>query len=178
MIKDRLKNVDPVREDEDAVSPVIGVIMMVAVTVILAAVVGAFVFGVIGEPKAAPQVTLNVEDAEWNYGSGTDTNAFVITHNGGDDIPGQDLKVVVADLDGVPQATFDEDNSWSPSNVGILGYNGNTTALTATDQVSTGDALIIKDNGSDTFDDNTKYSIRIVDVRSENTISKAEVELR
>ena len=30
---------------EDAVSPVIGTILMVAITVILAAVIGAFVFG-------------------------------------------------------------------------------------------------------------------------------------
>jgi len=33
------------RENEDAVSPVIGVILMVAITVILAAVIAAFVFG-------------------------------------------------------------------------------------------------------------------------------------
>jgi len=33
------------KKDEDAVSPVIGVILMVAITVILAAVIGAFVFG-------------------------------------------------------------------------------------------------------------------------------------
>ncbi|MDY6960092.1 MAG: type IV pilin N-terminal domain-containing protein [Halobacteriota archaeon] len=32
-------------KEEDAVSPVIGVILMVAITVILAAVIGAFVFG-------------------------------------------------------------------------------------------------------------------------------------
>ena len=33
------------KKEEDAVSPVIGVILMVAITVILAAVIGAFVFG-------------------------------------------------------------------------------------------------------------------------------------
>ena len=33
---------------EDAVSPVIGVILMVAITVILAAVIAAFVFGMAG----------------------------------------------------------------------------------------------------------------------------------
>ncbi len=36
------------RENEDAVSPVIGVILMVAITVILAAVIAAFVFGMAG----------------------------------------------------------------------------------------------------------------------------------
>ena len=36
------------RKNEDAVSPVIGVILMVAITVILAAVIAAFVFGMAG----------------------------------------------------------------------------------------------------------------------------------
>ena len=40
-----------VRKDEKAVSPVIGVILMVAITVILAAVIGAFVFGMGGSLK-------------------------------------------------------------------------------------------------------------------------------
>ena len=39
-----------IREDEEAVSPVIGVILMVAITVILAAVIAAFVFGM-GPPE-------------------------------------------------------------------------------------------------------------------------------
>jgi flagellin-like protein len=41
--------------NEEAVSPVIGVILMVAITVILAAVIGSYVFGM-GPPKAAPDL--------------------------------------------------------------------------------------------------------------------------
>ena len=37
-----------IRNNEEAVSPVIGVILMVAITVILAAVIAAFVFGMAG----------------------------------------------------------------------------------------------------------------------------------
>ena len=36
------------RKNDEAVSPVIGVILMVAITVILAAVIAAFVFGMAG----------------------------------------------------------------------------------------------------------------------------------
>ena len=36
------------KKNEEAVSPVIGVILMVAITVILAAVIAAFVFGMAG----------------------------------------------------------------------------------------------------------------------------------
>ena len=47
--------------EERAVSPVIGVILMVAITVILAAVIGAFVLGLGGETQETPQASLNFE---------------------------------------------------------------------------------------------------------------------
>ncbi|MFC7212451.1 type IV pilin [Natronoarchaeum sp. GCM10025321] len=42
-------------DDERAVSPVIGVILMVAITVILAAVIGAFVIGIGDDQQEVPQ---------------------------------------------------------------------------------------------------------------------------
>ena len=46
-------------EDERAVSPVIGVILMVAITVILAAVIAAFVLD-LGQSSASPSASVNV----------------------------------------------------------------------------------------------------------------------
>jgi len=43
---------------EEAVSPVIGVILMVAITVILAAVIGAFVFGMAGNVQSTKTVAV------------------------------------------------------------------------------------------------------------------------
>jgi len=43
-----MKNAKKVSKNDDAVSPVIGIILMVAITVILAAVIAAFVFGMGG----------------------------------------------------------------------------------------------------------------------------------
>jgi flagellin-like protein len=62
--------------DEDAVSPVIGVILMVAITVILAAVIGAFVLGIGGSQEQVPQASFSCD------ASGTE-----MTHEGGDSIP-------------------------------------------------------------------------------------------
>ena len=65
--------------DDDAVSPVIGVILMVAITVILAAVIGTFVLGLGGQVQdTAPnaQFTFNEE-------SGGD---LTITHDGGESV--------------------------------------------------------------------------------------------
>ena len=70
--------------DDRAVSPVIGVILMVAITVILAAVIGAFVLGLGGSTEAAPQASFECE----TLGSG-DTN---IIHQGGDSIPTGELE--------------------------------------------------------------------------------------
>ncbi|WP_054847863.1 type IV pilin [Methanoculleus chikugoensis] len=46
------------RENEEAVSPVIGVILMVAITVILAAVIAAFVFGMTGNVQTTKTVAV------------------------------------------------------------------------------------------------------------------------
>jgi flagellin-like protein len=45
-----------IREDEEAVSPVIATILMVAITVVLAAVLYVMVSGLIGSPGSTPQI--------------------------------------------------------------------------------------------------------------------------
>ena len=54
------------RENEDAVSPVIGVILMVAITVILAAVIAAFVFGMTGNIETQKNVGLTAKQISGN----------------------------------------------------------------------------------------------------------------
>ncbi len=66
-------------KNDEAVSPVIGVILMVAITVILAAVIAAFVFGM-GTPTKAPQASLVISSSSATY------DTVNITHRGGDAI--------------------------------------------------------------------------------------------
>jgi flagellin-like protein len=77
--------------DDDAVSPVIGVILMVAITVILAAVIASFVLGLGDQQDTAPQVSFDVEYDEGGAGSGADK--IVVTKSGGDDIEGANIYV-------------------------------------------------------------------------------------
>ena len=49
------------KKNEDAVSPVIGVILMVAITVILAAVIAAFVFGMAGSVSKTKVVAATLQ---------------------------------------------------------------------------------------------------------------------
>jgi flagellin-like protein len=61
---------------KDAVSPVIGVILMVAITVILAAVIAAFVFGMAGSVAKTKTVAANAAQ---------NGNYYIITWEGGQD---------------------------------------------------------------------------------------------
>ena len=72
-------------KDEEAVSPVIGVILMVAITVILAAVIAAFVFGMGSSLKknyviAATASQISATEIEVVYNGGPD-NAVLIYLN-------------------------------------------------------------------------------------------------
>ena len=74
--------------DDRAVSPVIGVILMVAITVILAAVIGTFVLG-LGDQLSdtAPQASFDIDSS-----NSTSVN---ITKTGGQAIPVDDLVISV-----------------------------------------------------------------------------------
>lgn len=80
---------------EDAVSPVIGVILMVAITVILAAVIAAFVFGMAGNVSK----TRNIAVTAQKVGAGS----IIITNNGGSDAG--DVSVFGVSKDGVATTT-------------------------------------------------------------------------
>jgi len=75
-------------DDDRGVSPVIGVILMVAITVILAAVIGAFVLNLGGDLEQTPQAQLSVEAQD---------GSVVITHNGGDALNPDNLNIASPD---------------------------------------------------------------------------------
>jgi len=97
------------RNDDDAISPVIGVILMVAITVILSAVVGSFVFGL--PNQAEPETTYPDTAFEFDYqssgssgdlGSASDSNygELTITHSGGETIESANIELRDDDGDG------------------------------------------------------------------------------
>ena len=61
------------KQNEEAVSPVIGVILMVAITVILAAVIAAFVFGMTDSFTAQKEVTVTASQGVTSVGDPTIT---------------------------------------------------------------------------------------------------------
>src|SRR6056297_2068760 len=82
-------------QDDDAVSPVIRVILMVAITVILAAVIASFVLGLCNHAsQSAPTTRIGMDYEQVDTGCG-DVNygLLKICHDGGDSIPYQELYV-------------------------------------------------------------------------------------
>ena len=78
--------------DDDAVSPVIGVILMVAITVILAAVIGTFVLGL------GSDIQSNPPSAQFTF-SEDSSGDLTITHDGGQPVDVNNLNVTGGDLD-------------------------------------------------------------------------------
>ena len=72
--------------DQRGVSPVIGVILMVAITVVMGAAVAGFVYGYLGNVTEAPNVVLSLLDDP------TDSVSLLIKHSGGESVAANDWK--------------------------------------------------------------------------------------
>jgi len=88
------------QRDESGVSPVISVILMVAITVVLSAVLGTFVLGMGDEVSTdAPSVTLDVSQTNTTYeddwGEWWESEEVTITHVSGDAFSKSNVVVTV-----------------------------------------------------------------------------------
>ncbi|OIB57428.1 type IV pilin [Natrialba sp. SSL1] len=129
-------------EDERAVSPVIGVILMVAITVILAAVIAAFVLDMGDMGETAPSATY-----DWSQdGSGSDLEAIHFEHQGGDSLDPSELSLSLSGVD-----SEDDLGNWSDSGISA-GSSVNITVVDSDDLDST-----------DNIDDNEDYIVGLFD---------------
>lgn len=80
------------RKNDEAVSPVVGVMLMLVVTIIIAAVISGFAGGLVGSQEKAPQATIGIITG---YGpSGDPTFDISFEHKGGDPIPTRDIEII------------------------------------------------------------------------------------
>ncbi|ELY64710.1 type IV pilin [Natrinema versiforme] len=108
-------------EQERAVSPVIGVILMVAITVILAAVIAAFVLDMGDSVEEEAQAGVNIEvdepsnqtQATWTTQGNTDSITIAVSEDGGDGEAEFELEEVGESV------TFDNEYLEDDSNDGV-----------------------------------------------------------
>jgi len=169
------QKLNAVLSDDRAVSPVIGVILMVAITVILAAVIGTFVLGLGDSLQQAPQATLNAEDASNGFAENDNGSAFTISQDGGDSIAYSDIRVVL-NGDGGP---FEfEQGSWSADggNLELLNSSGSTPDTA--EELSVGGQITIDSTSGNNLAANTEYRIRLIHIPSDSILLDQEVTLR
>ena len=83
------------RMNNEAVSPVVGVMLMLVVTIIIAAVVSGFAGGLAGDAKAAPSASIDVKiDTAAGDGMGGVTSKMTFEMLSGDSIPTKDLEII------------------------------------------------------------------------------------
>ena len=136
--------------EDRAVSPVIGVILMVAITVILAAVIGAFVLG-LGDSvsETAPNAQI-----DFDYSTGDE---LTLTHEGGDSFSNATVELTSTGDGGVEDFTSEGDNEWGD------------------DDVSAGDSVTISNDEFDDGDDGETLRLVWEGGGSSSTIASSEV---
>ncbi len=137
---------------DDAVSPVIGVVLMVAITVILAAAIGSSVFGQ-GPSESAPQANIDIIVV--------DQDTIKFEHLGGDTILLNDslsTRITLANESG----TFDLNASNSTDYFDV----GDTVILDLVDDVA---------NGPLSQPSGDFVTVKIVDVKTKQLVADKEL---
>jgi len=156
-------------DDDRAVSPVIGVILMVSITVILAAVIGAVVLQ-LGDSvsNTAPQASIGVDSI-----SAAD-DEIVLRHSGGDTIEWSDTDLIVAK----DNSTKDElrwngpgEEAFSPASSVTI-----TTNKTSDVVLNTGTTDHAADQGGEyTLAEGDRLTITLLDTSSGEIIFEREI---
>ena len=170
-------------KSEEAVSPVIGVILMVAITVILAAVIAAFVFNMGGSQEKAPTTSLSVS-------SNPDTQVadMKISHKGGDTLKGGDWKLSIVIAGESPNYNNSESGVGDFAVGGLIRVNATTTSTcgfndgnTAVDNEATNTTAtfgISCGTEGSTLVTNQKYDVKLVHIPSSAMMIDTVVEVR
>ena len=163
--------------NEDAASPVIGVMLMLVVTVVIAAVITAFATGMAGDSTATtPMALLDADnlqlgtDAE--YGNTYYLNSFDIVHKGGDELALENIQIKI------------EPGSGSGFSQGIIlmRTGADLTVSSGDKTVSTGDRIKVPVNtdknvatkGDDNINPGGLVKWTVSDTRTTGVIAKGE----
>lgn len=102
---------------EDAVSPVVGVMLMLVVTIIIAAVVAMFSTGLVDNTTPTPAALIGVS------GSNSQDGTIVFLHKGGDDFDIRDVTLILSRGEGSSPVEY----TYSDNTYSIKSLDGDST---------------------------------------------------
>jgi flagellin-like protein len=169
--------------EDRGVSPVIGVILMVAITVILAAVIGTFVLG-LGDQvsESAPQATIAASDAEDDAvidPAGETASLIDLEHRGGDTLQQSETVIQVTNSTNNNQARI-----WGGSEPVLFTTSSNSDdielSVSGGSELSTASTITIQaDNTAgtptDTPDLSSTYTVTMIDSGSGQIIAEKNI---
>jgi len=161
-----------IREDVIGVSPVIAVILMVAITVVLAGVLYVWVTGLSDlDEKKAPMVVFELKPRD-ELNSSLGQNISILTHKSGDKIKWADMKIMVSDNGGDFRIiVFNVENTY----LNITMTKGAEVSEATHFEVS---EVIYFKEGSSNWDPHNDLYVRIVHTPSKSTLFDDSVDIR
>ena len=155
---------------DDAVSPVIGVMLMLSITIILAAVLMAFAGGMADTKPATPSVDLSAA-----FVKNSSDIVLCVSHNGGDALNPDDIKVTAyvrnAAASGTPLIIKDfigDDTAWNAGETLVIDKNKTAELL-----LGQADAASVSAAAANS----TPVEIGIYHIPSSNVIYHADILL-
>jgi flagellin-like protein len=128
--------------DEHAVSPVIGVILTVAITVLLVATAGAILMEMGKTPAERQSPTAGFD---FNYGTEGNDQKLSVSHAGGDSVDRENLRIVVVDANAAGSGVKDPNGRYRLGTLGVSDklVTAGTTAHVTDDnlRMNSGDRL-------------------------------------
>lgn len=160
---------------EEAVSPVVGVMLMLVVTLVIAAVVTAFATGMAGDSTATtPMALLEAGNQQVELGTVGERQAYLLKsfdliHKGGDEIALENIQVVIDPKGGM--SSYGIMLVKTESDLTVPGKTGDDIVI------STGDRIRIKLNTGSAHEKSETGSLikwTVSDTRTNGVIAKGE----
>ena len=152
------------KKREDAISPVIGVMLMLVVTIMIAAAIAAFATGTFDDSDSSPTVMLDVRNPSGE--------SFDIVHTGGDPLLFKDIVVSITPMSN-QDSGLTKIYQYPGEKISILGKTASETSV-----ITVGDTIRVDigaaSSSSGRYPDYTPIIWKILDAKSNQILAEGE----
>lgn len=159
------------RTDTRAVSSVVAIILMIAITVILAGVIAGFAMSSGDKAETAPSASLSVT-------ADTANNHFVIGHNGGDTLENARTRLMLINESSGNAYTIDTGSAPDPFSVGdelIVTVESGDVRVSTDSDVWTGRSTAGAAMSGQKIVPRFRYTVRVIDTETQQIIAESTV---
>jgi len=150
---------------EEGVSPVVGVMLMLVVTIIIASVVSAFAGGLWGNTDKAPVVTIQAAI------NSSDNYNITLTDMGGDPFQIRDVKLIVSNDTSSAVFTNASGNATLSKRI----YTIDDTGSSSSGLIRPGDQMVGNITSNSIFSSGQEYKWTLIHIPSQKTIATGNV---